>query len=56
MNNFEKWMKDLQETKRDVPWECLECPAKDYCDVYNDLGNCAEVFAEWAKKEAELKE
>lgn len=56
MNNITKWLKSItQEQFRDFfsinDYECVNCPAKDFCNDELDDRCCEEEFYQWAIKE-----
>ena len=65
MTNFEKWKSGLTPEDMFTNYGIFEfcgkiCPAQKYCkthkrreDAYSRNRHCAEIFFEWANKEAE---
>ena len=55
-NNITKFFTKPASEIEDVIWircECLQCPAKQYCDEHYDDKTCMETFRDWALMEEE---
>ena len=53
MKNYEKWLNDLVGTTNDMPFQCVECPARTECAADETTENCAEFFRIWSERETE---
>lgn len=57
MKNFEAWINGIIEGTGDIPIECYDCPAYEFCNKVlaqstPNCKECPEIFKEWAEGEA----